>query len=565
MKKLRWQIVIVVVALAAIAVLLYGQQPVIQTVAPEPSTGGVYIEGLVGQPSRFNPLLDFYNQADRDVDRLIFSSMLKFDAWGNPIPDLAEAWGVSVTGDVFNVTLRENALWHDGEPVTSADVVFTIELMRDPAIPVPDDLRELWDSVEVIAFDDYNLQFRLPEPYVPFVDYLAFGVLPKHLLDGKTGQEFIDASFNLSPVGSGPYQFQELIVEDGQITGLVLSPFDDYYLDRPFIDQIVFRYYPSTQEALLAYQEGEILGISPVGGDALRDVLAEPGLNVYTARLPQLSMVVFNLSEDEEPLFQDSNVRKALLMALNRRWIIDVAVDGQAMLANGPIFPGSWAYYDEGLEGYDYNPSGAVDLLREAGFVIPAEGGDIRQKDDMLLSFELVHLTDVVNTAIAEIIQQNWAEVGVQVQLVAVDEVALMDDYLTPRTYQAALIELSLARTPDPDPYPFWHQSQISGGQNYSLWNDRRASEYLENARVVPQHLERFRLYRNFQVHFNREMPALPLFYPMYSYAVDLEVEGVAIGPLYDPSDRFANVNAWFLVSKPGVQPVETPTETQTP
>jgi peptide/nickel transport system substrate-binding protein len=121
---------------------------------------------------------------------------------------------------------------------------------------------------------------------------------------------------------------------------------------------------------------------------------------------------------------------------------------------------------------------------------------------------------------------------------------------LEPRLYQAALIDLNLTRSPDPDPYPFWHQTQITGGQNYSKWDDFQVSEYLEQGRVVVDIGERTKNYRNFQVRFSQELPALPLFYPVYVYGVDAEVQGVSMGPLFDPSDRFSLINRWFLVAR---------------
>ena len=135
--------------------------------------------------------------------------------------------------------------------------------------------------------------------------------------------------------------------------------------------------------------------------------------------------------------------------------------------------------------------------------------------------------------------------------IIPVDNATLLRDYLEPRTYDAALVDLTIAGSPDPDPYPFWHQAMITGGQNYAKWDDRRASEYLERARVTPDRFERTRLYRNFQVHFARELPALPLFYPMYSYAVKNEVLGIQLGPIFEPSDRFSTVLEWFLEARP--------------
>jgi peptide/nickel transport system substrate-binding protein len=163
------------------------------------------------------------------------------------------------------------------------------------------------------------------------------------------------------------------------------------------------------------------------------------------------------------------------------------------------------------------------------------------------------------------VIRDDWAVLGVGVTLQAVPYDELISDYLDTRLYQSALVDLSLARTPDPDPYPFWHQTQATGGQNYSLWNDRQASEYLEQARIIADPEERGRLYRNFQVRFASELPALPLFYPMYTYAVDAEIQGVRVGPLFDFSDRFANVTEWYLFAERKVGDEAEPTETISP
>jgi len=122
--------------------------------------------------------------------------------------------------------------------------------------------------------------------------------------------------------------------------------------------------------------------------------------------------------------------------------------------------------------------------------------------------------------------------------------------HLDTRLYQAALVDLNLSRSPDPDPYPFWHQAQISGGQNYARWDDRQASEYLEQARITVDLADRQRLYNNFQVRFSAELPALPLYYPVYTYAVTADVQGVSIGPLFDVSDRFSNITNWYLITR---------------
>ena len=216
MKRIRWQLLIIFLTGLVVGFLLLIEQPEPITMQPEAIQGGTYIEALIGQPQRFNPVLDYYNDVDRAVDRLIYSGLLKYDDRGLPLPDLAEAWGVSADGRTYNIQLREGIKFHDGEILTAEDVVFTIELMREGGDVVPQDLQDFWSEIEVVQLADTMLQFRLPEPFSPFTDYLSFGVLPKHLLGYLTFDQIKNDPFNLSPVGSGPYQFDICKVQENK-------------------------------------------------------------------------------------------------------------------------------------------------------------------------------------------------------------------------------------------------------------------------------------------------------------------------------------------------------------
>lgn len=563
MKKLRWQIVIILVTALIAGILLVSQQPASQPTSSKPTKGGTYTEALVGSLMRLNPVLAYHNTADQDVNRLLYSGLVRFDSNGNPQADLAESWGYSKDGTIYNFSLRTDAKWHDGQPVTADDVAFTVDLMRSDNSYVPEDLRNFWKEVEVVVLDKTTLQFKLPEAFAPFLDYMTFGVLPKHLLSSVSMDQMPENSFNLKPVGSGPFKLDYLIVEEGQIKGVVLTAFEDYYGSKPYIQQVVFRYYPDSNAAMQAYRDGEVMGVSQVSGDSLMAALAEPGLSLYTGRLPQLSMVLFNLNNADVAFLQDANLRRGLLQGLNRQWMIDHVLNGQAVLADGPIMPDTWAYFSE-LERVAFDRDTAAQTLKDAGYSVPADATDgILQKDGKALSFQLMYPDDDTHAALAQAIASDWEKLGVKVELAATPYDTLVGDSLANRTYQAALVDLNLSGSPDPDPYPFWDMAQATGGQNYSQWDSRTASEYLEQARVTVDQGERARLYRNFQVIFQKEMPALPLFYPVYSYAVSNQIQGVQIGPLFSPSDRFANVTDWFINASRGGN--EAPAETTNP
>ena len=562
MKRLRWQILVVAVTVVIVALLLLSQQPVSIPVLPEAAPGGVYTEALIGSMGRLNPMLDWNNPADRDINRLIFSGLIRFDSHGLPQPDLAEAWGTSPDGTIYNFSIRPNAVWHDGEPVTSDDVIFTVELIKSASSLFPRDIKDLWSQIEIKRFDERTFQFKLAEPFAPFLDYATFGVLPKHLLESVPADQLASADFNLQPIGTGPYKFDRLMTSGGQITGVVLVANEDYYLQSPFIEQVVFRFYPNSATAFDAYQQGEVLGVSQLTNDVLQSALIEPNFSVYTSRLPQLGLVFLNLNNPSVPFLQNEKIRRALLLGVNRSNIISRIMQGQAIVADGPILTGSWAYYDE-IEHFDYDPDAAQTLLKDEGFVIPAGGGDVRAKDGQFLTFTLVHPDDTIHTQIAQAIQADWALIGVRVELQSVPYDTLVNDFLTARNYQAALADLNTLRMPDPDPYLFWHQSEATGGQNYSQWDNRTASEFLETARTETDFASRARLYRNFQVIFAKELPSLPLYYPVYSYGVDAQVQGVQVAPMYDISDRLALITEWYLVTRRTLE--QTPVPTATP
>ncbi len=564
MKKFRWQLLIILVTGLIVGVLLIIQQidsDADSDLTPSPISGGIYTEALIGEFMRLNPFLDLYNQPDHSVDQLIFNGLVQFDSIGIPQTDLAESWGVSQDGTVYNFSLRSDVYWHDGEIFDSSDVIFTIEILKSQHGLIPEDIRNFWSEVEVVVLSDSQLQFLLPEPFAPFLDYLTFGILPEHILGGISLEEMIDHPFNLAPVGTGPFRFQRLLVEDDEIVGVVLEAFEVYFLDRPYLDEFIFRYYPTAQDAFTAYQSGEVEGIGDIDSSILQDALADPDLAIYTVREPLLTMVYINLDNPEVGFMQNPDFRRAMMASINRELIIEKVFQGQAVPANGPIIPGTWAYYED-LEEVDYDTIEAKKLFDASGVSYDEDADLYLSEDDLEVVITLLHPDTPEHTAIAQQIQSDWEALGIGVVLDAKPYEGVLSD-LAARDYQTALVDINLTNSPDPDPYPFWGQAQMKSGQNYAEWDNRSASEFLEQARMTMDIGEREKLYRNFQVIFMRELPSLPLFYPVYTYAITDDIKGVSIGPIFEPGDRFNHVQSWYILSGRDTEPgqvVEEPT-----
>jgi peptide/nickel transport system substrate-binding protein len=275
-------------------------------------------------------------------------------------------------------------------------------------------------------------------------------------------------------------------------------------------------------------------------------------------------MVYLHLDNPEVSFLQNPDFRRAMLASLNRNLIIENVYQGQAVPANGPIVPGTWAYYND-LEKITYDRVEAERLFKATGVTFDQDEGVYLTEDGLEVAITLLHPDTVQHTAIAQQIKSDWEALGILVELEAKPYDEVLSD-LEARAYQTALVDINLTNSPDPDPYPFWAQAQMQSGQNYAEWDNRSASEYLEQARMTVETGERERLYRNFQVLFMRELPSLPLFYPVYTYAVTDDINGINMGPVFDPGDRFNSVNSWYILSSRDTAPTqitEEPTEAE--
>lgn len=543
---IRWQLLLILIGVVLVGILLT-YLAINYTTEYRPSRGGTYVEGIVGSPHYLNPLLSEYNEVDRDICALLFSGLTRFDARGEVEPDLASKWELTLDGLTYTFHIRRDARWHDGTPVTADDVIFTIRLLRDEDFPGPPELgASVWQNVTIDRVNDRTVRFTLAEPYAPFLDHTTVGILPAHLLQATRATDLPNAEFNLNPVGSGPFQLDEMEMEAGTITSIILKQSAHYHGAKPFLDRIQLRFYPSYQAVFTAYEEKEVEGVARIPATELQHASTFPELSLFSARLSEYGLVLLNLANPDLPFFQEREVRQALLHALDRQRIIDDVLGGQALVAHSPLVPGTWAYKD-GTPRYDYDPEAAAALLDHTGWVLASDEGGVRNKERQRLAFTLLTSSEPERAEMAQMLADQWAAVGVTVT-VATAAPQEVRQALEDRDFEAALVHLALPG--DPDPYPFWHQTQIEAGQNYAGFDHRRISEVIEQARVIVSRERRLKLYDEFQELFAEEVPALLLYVPIYTYGVNERIHDVQIGPLVQPSDRFHTVSKWWIVSR---------------
>jgi peptide/nickel transport system substrate-binding protein len=546
-RYIRWQILLIFLGVVLVGILLTYLAANYTTVL-RPGRGGTYVEGLAGYPQYLNPLLSGYNSVDRDICALMFGGLTRLSEHGEIEGDLARRWEAELTDDglVYTFYLRSNAYWHDGQPVTAEDVVFTIGLLQDPEFPgLPELGTSVWQVVTVEQVDRRTVRFMLPALYAPFLDYTTVGLLPAHLLRGVRAADLPSAEFNLNPIGSGPFQLAEIEVQDEAITSMVLERYDRHYKVHPYLDRVQFRFYSSDQAVLRAYEDGKVQGIGHVSVSELERARAAPDLNLFSAQLAEYALVFLNMEHPDMLFFKEPEVRQALMYALDRELIVEQALHGQGLVAHSPFLPGSWAYKDDVFR-YEQDLDAALARLDEAGWQKAPVSG-VWRKGRMRLTFPLLTSTEPERVEIAHMLAEQWATIGVSVTVETASPLEVREA-LEARSFGAILVHTALPG--DPDPYSFWHETQVENGQNYGGYVHRRTSEVIEQARIAVEQERREALYDEFQEIFAREVPALLLYIPVYTYGVDKRVHNVQMGRLAYPSDRFRTISDWWIVPK---------------
>ena len=515
----------------------------------EPKIGGEYKEGILGQPRYINPVLAQTNDVDRDLVQLVYSSLFKYDNQGNLIPDLAKEYSLGEDGLTYNVSLKRNVHWHNGEQFSADDVIFTIRTIQDPEYNSP--LRNIWQGVEIEKVDEFTVLFRLNNIYAPFLHNLTVGILPKHLWAGISGQNFPLAEYNLKPIGSGPYKFKEYVKnKDGKIESIKLVRNENFYLlfenriQSPFIKNIILKFYSNQTNLTDAYQKRQIDGLSSLSTANQSEI--KNNLNIYEIKLPIYYAVFFNQTGSKA--LANKTVRLALAYATDKEEIINKVLNGKGTRVDSPLLP-NWPNYTAETNIYDFAIEHAKNIL-EADSWIDSDNDGIREKGEgeeeirLEISLLATNWSEIKQTA--ELIKEQWEKIGVKVNLEIVDAANIQKDYIRPREYQAILFGEVLSA--DPDPFAFWHSSQKKDpGLNLALYQNKDVDELLQDARQTLDQETREGKYAEFQKLLMEDVPGVFLYSPSYIYPVNKKVRGISIEKLAQPSQRFSQVENWYI------------------
>lgn len=478
-----------------------------------PVSAGSFYEGVVGQPVAINPILSA-NTADQDLSMFIYSRLT----------ELATTIEADSQFQTFTVKLAEELTWDDGMPLTSDDVVFTIKTIQDPDAHSP--LAASWQGVVAERVSELQITFTLPSPYAFFEETLArLPVIPQHIFGTVPPANLRLSSYNLEPVGSGPYRVDGYDAQrDGFITEYRLVPNERYHGTQSFIRHFTFRFYPDNETLKEAFRVRRVDGF----GLSLPPSSGVPNFNATVIeRVPMPRYYAVFLNQLAKPALRDGNFRKALSEAVDRERLVNEAFgsEGTPVVSPYPL--------TQETDAISANPAAA----REHVASVKAEERGLTLVVPRIPALEKV----------AELLKNDWDAVGIApVTVVSAPTEELAETVVQSRNYELLLLGNTLENPQDL--YPFWHSAErLSPGLNFSLYQNTEVDQRLELVRQTEDPEERTRNLNRITTLIAEDNPAIFLFSLPYLYLHREHLKGFDAELIVTPADRFRNVAEWSV------------------
>lgn len=447
----------------------------VSSLLPQPA----YIEGMVGEPVAFNPLVKSTNEIDETIESLIFGNL----------PDyLSESYEISADGKEYIFHLKPNLKFHDGQPLTADDAIYTLQQLEE------------FEGLTLESLDPSTVKIILTEPFVPLWELLQVGIVSK---------DFPKNYMGLTPVGSGPYQIIQ-IKKGARVYEVELGAVDPEYQ----IKRLVFKFYPTHRELTEAIKLGDILAY---GGLKVIDwptftFLEKPLAGRYYG-------LFFNLNGPE--ILKDREFRRNLARALNKKVLVEQALGGEGVIIDSPIANSFAASND--ITIYEYQEVPSVTYNNKLTLTVPATMSHLKA---------------------ADIIKEYWSFLGVALDIRPVPPEEIAEKVIKPKDFEILLYGLEVGS--DPDRYVYWHSTQTEyPGLNFTGYSQMRVDKALEEGRRTLDPEKRKEHYANFQRVLTADVPAIWLYQPLYTFGVSQKISNVSLNNLFHPQDRFANLKEW--------------------
>lgn len=490
-----------------------------------PTLGGSISEGVLGTPRFINPVLASSPQ-DLDLSSLVYAGLTKRNEKGDYTPDMAESITISPDGLEYDVILKTKAKFHNGNTVTTDDILYTINLVQNPRIKSPQFIK--WEGVRAEKISDTELHFYLKKPYPLFNEVLSLGILPKNLWKSLTDEQFSLSDYNIHPIGSGPFAIKKIDSVSGIPQTYTLVSHKNYTLGRPYLDGITIHTYQNEKQLIGALNNGEIDRVDSLSPNSLSSVKNLASASITSAKLPRAFTIFLNPNKAE--FLSDKNVRQALSLALNRGEIIDSVYKGYAVSLVTPYpFDG-----DSGTTTPDIEL--AKSYLAKSKYIKNASS---------TLELNLITTNSDEIRAVASLVKSQWEVIGVKVNILIYEPSDINQTIIKDRDFQSLLFG-SFVGHPS-DLYAFWHSSQRAyPGVNISGYVSQKLDRSLEILRQSSDEQAKENAYEAVKKEFEEENPGIFIYSPTLIYINKDKVTSPLPESLLNASDRFSLVNKWY-------------------
>ncbi len=506
-----------------------------------PVVGGTYTEAVIGEPRAINPIDAPANETDSDIAALVYSSLFKIQDM-EIVPDLTDSYEWSEDKKTLTIKLRQNALFHNGEPVTADDVQYTIEAIQDPArasIIAP-----LFRGVSVSAPDLYTIQFILDQPDASFLKSLTVGIMPASLWQNIPASNARLANLNLKPVGSGPYRVKSFTRDNrGIIRSYTLERYEHYYGLKPYIENITFQIYPDLPPAEDALKSDLVDGLSFLTPIEMEKFTAVTRWNTVILDAPQQTIAFFNVKDE---ILKDKNIREALIKSISRDEII-TALNGHAIVAES-AYP-----YLQPTTSTATDIEAARKILEDAGWKLPDNQtvrikkatGEDATSTELGISILVPDQPDLLK--VADVLKRQWSILGVNVTIESADTARVMKRSSRDRDTQVVLWNVLYSR--DQDLSPIWWSGQTTDrGTNFSGLSNTDIDELINKTKSASSTELLIEAQKELSDKILEQHPAAFLVRPLYGYILSSRIKGVPETlHITKPSDRFQEINKWYI------------------
>lgn len=515
---LEWSLLVTALVMLAITQAFWSNSSYANDVFVE---GGTYSEATIGRINSLNPFFATTN-SEKVLSKLMFATLVEVDYSGNPGLGLVQSLRASENGKIWTIKLRDNLKWSDGEPLTNEDVMFTINLIQNPAVN-----SIYWSNLQGVKVEEKEtgeIVFTLPNAYADFATALEIPVVPKHELEDASPKTLIEDDFSNTPVTSGPFSFNALQTTRSDNEEVIyLSANPNYYLGKPMLNSFAVHTYADKNSIINAINGRKVTATAELS-DVDAEKITSKSFYQKDSSINVGAFIFFNTNKE---WVRNKNIRLAVRQGLNLDTLRAAAknatplnyplVNSQIELSNYPEIP-------------EYNFEQANQTITTL-------------KEDNDINLKIVTVNSGYLPAISEALKNELSTLGINADLTIHEETQeFITNIITKRDYDILVYEIELGA--DPDPLPYYHSSQIStAGLNFSNYRNSLVDDLLVGARETLDIKLRAKKYESFLQYWVADVPAIGLYQAnlTYFYNKNSRAYGNDVR-LAVPIDRFSDI-----------------------